>query len=339
MTLAVDTAASAGPPAPPPPITLAGPTVSFGPDDGALSDAVWQFEPETRVELAPGTYTGPIALPRSVSLVAAKGMGSVTLAGSHGATLSIEGGDEDAPRVQLRDLVVRGPTRGFGAAVQQYSAAQLELDGCLLTGGRGRGEGGGGVDVQAGYVALRRCRLTRNAALQGGGVRASGPVWVELESCVLAGNRAAGKGGGAVFAADGARVDLRGCTVSSAGAATVRVAAGVASVVLSAGRTGALVHLVNCLVADDVPDLPFACLDQGRVVVRHSCVPRAPARSGVDSDDTVLVRAVGVEPTGTPAWRAPFAVVLRGVGQPDALRDPRDLYGTPRGDVWVGAVG
>ena len=308
-----------------------GPPIDFGPADGALGDAVWRMPAGAHVRLAPGVYRGPIVFPEDLCLEAVRGLGSVTITGSQGATLSVEG----AANVQLINLMLKGPTRGFGAVLQVYQQADVRVDGCVLTGGRGRGEGGGAVDLQAGRVRLRRCRITHNVALQGGGVRASGTVRVEASNCVFADNRVEGAGGGAVFAAFGAHVSLLGCTFTGNRGS-------VGSAVLSAGKVGATVELDCCLIAQDERGLCIASQDGGVVSIRRSLLPALADRvsAGIEVDASVRLRGVGVQRAVDPPYSASFPVVLRGIGAPEQFDDDTraDLYGRSRRDVWVGAV-
>lgn len=308
-----------------------GPVIHFGPDDGSLADALWRFPAGADVRLAAGVYRGPLAFPERVRLQAAGGLGSVTVLGSHGATCSAEG----AERVHLVNLILKGPSAGFGAVFQAYQQTDALLEGCMLTGGRGRGEGGGGVDLQAGRVRLLRCRLTQHAALQGGAARASGGVLLTARHCVFADNRAEGAGGGAVFASDGARVELFACTFSNN-----RGKRG--SAVLATGRFGAEVAIDSCLFGQDEPGLIVAAEAGGRVALRYSVLPSVAAETsaGISVDDTVALRGVGIERAGAAPYRPSFPVILRAFGDRErfAPADQADLYGRPRDEVWVGAV-
>ena len=170
------------------------------PTDPPLAKRLWDFEPGSRVVIEPGTYVGGMVLPHDVTLVAEKGLGTVTLESSRGPLLSVEG----AGRVHLEGLILRGSAIGLGAVLVIDSEAEVEVRGCLLSGGRGEGVGGGGVAIRVGKLVMARCRLVDNTALQGGALSACGPALVEVSNSVFARNSAEGLGGGAVFANEGA---------------------------------------------------------------------------------------------------------------------------------------
>lgn len=299
-----------------------------GPGDGSLVERLHALPEGATLLLAPGTYPGPIALPNSIILRAADGLGSVTIQGGRGPAVSIEGAD----RVQLEQLVLRGPESGAGACLQVYMAADVEVTGCLLNGGRGRGEGGGAVDVQQGRVRLRRCRLTRNRAPQGGAIRAAGACAVELDDCLLVDNHGEAAGGGALFAS-------RNATIRAIGCSFVRSRGALGSAVLAGGGVGGAgsIELVNCLWSADSEGDLVAAHQGGEVRLRHCLLPRAPQGPGVTLGEGVDARGVELDPSGD----APFAARFRGLllGKGDAsLSEGQDVYGRSRGSVWLGAV-
>lgn len=308
-----------------------GPVVSFGPQDGSLAEALWRLPEGAHVQLAPGQYRGPLVFPEDVCLEAVGGLGSVTIAGTQGATISTEG----AARVHLINLMLKGPARGFGAVVQVYQQADVLLDGCVITGGRGRGEGGGGVDLQAGRVRLRRCRLTQNVALQGGAIRASGTVRLEASNCVFADSRVEGAGGGAVFATFGASINLLGCTFTGNRGR-------IGSSILAVGTLGAEVELACCLLAQDEGGLCLATQGDGRLSIRHSVVPALAdnVSAGINVDESVRLRGVGLNRSGDVPYSPMFPVILREIGDEDRFAEDEraDVYGRSRRAVWVGAV-
>lgn len=300
-----------------------------GPGDGPLAERLYALPDGATLLLAAGTYPGPIALPHSVTLRALDGLGSVTIVGQRGPAVSVEGG----ARVCLEQLVLRGPESGAGACVQVYMAAEVEITSCLLSGGRGRGEGGGALDVQQGRVRLRRVRLTRNRAPQGGAIRAAGACAVELDDCLLVDNQAEGVGGGALFASRNATIRAYGCSF-------VRNRGGLGSAVLAGGGFGGAgaIELANCLWSADSDGDLVAAHQGGTVAMRHCLLPRAVAGDGLALGEEVAARSVDLDPAGD----APFAPRFRGVlvGKGDAsLGDGLDVYGRSRGSVWLGAVG
>ena len=133
------------------------------PTDPPLAKRLWEFEPGSRVAIEPGTYVGGMVLPHDVTLVAAKGLGTVTLESSRGPLLSVEG----AGRVHLEGLILRGAAIGLGAVlVHGFLASPAELKGLgeklaefgvglctqLHSDGLGLGERGGGSGRIAGEV-------------------------------------------------------------------------------------------------------------------------------------------------------------------------------------------
>lgn len=307
--------------------------VQHGPDDPPLSERVWLLEPGTRVVLAPGTYRGPIGLPSDIALVAAGAFGSTTIEGTRGGTLSVEG----AQRVWIQGLILKGPAQGMGAVLRVYNHAEVQLHGCLITGGRGQGEGGGGVDIQQGRLLVQRCRLTRNMAMQGGALRAGGAVLVQVRNSVFADNSAMGVGGGAVFGNGPCEVELTGCTFhgNQGDIGRALLAGGDA---LGAAKMTA----TNCLFGATGAELSATALLPGRLLLQHSVLPAKPAslHEGVEFGEGVLERRVDVAPEGARPWAATFTGLLHGVGDPAAFEPAEaDLYGRPRSTILVGAVG
>ena len=309
------------------------PVLPHGPADAPLSERVWQLPPDTTLLVAPGTYRGPISLPHTIELRAAAGLGSVTLETAEGGTLSVEG----AERVRLVDLVLHGPKRGMGAILRIYNPADVELERCLLTGGRGQGEGGGAVDIQQGRLRMNRCRLTRNVAMQGGGVRAGGAVLVEIRNSIFADNTATGVGGGGLFCTVGGEVHLVGCTF-------VGNEARVGRAILAGGD--ALGHGVvkadNCLFAAGGAELSATAITPGRLHLTHCVLPALPdsVHQGVSVGASVIERRLEVQASGEDAWAATFPAALLDLGDVSLYADGEaDLRGKPRERIWIGAVG
>lgn len=179
--------------------------------DGPLADRVWNAPGGTTIVVASGTYRGPLVARSDVAIRSEKGVGSVTIQAAQGAAVAIEG----AQSVALSGLVLRGPKHGFGSVIQSYGPTELTVEDCVVTGGRGEGQGGGGIDIQSGLLILKRCRVTHNIALQGGGVRVAGAALAQIHACVFAENRAEGIGGGALFATQSGRVELLNVTFTA----------------------------------------------------------------------------------------------------------------------------
>ncbi|MEY3015265.1 MAG: hypothetical protein RIT45_4000 [Pseudomonadota bacterium] len=298
--------------------------------DGPLGPRLFGLPPGSIVALGPGAHRGPVALPHAITLVAAGGLGSASIVGHRGPAVSVEG----AGSVRIEGLVLRGPEAGAGAALQVYMAAEVHVVACLLSSGRGRGEGGGAVDVQQGRVRLERCRLTRNRAPQGGAVRCAGAARVELESCVLHANVADGAGGGALFASRGGSIEAVGCTfVGNEGAR--------GSVALAGGGAGGggTVELRSCLIAADAQGEALQAEQGGALSARRCVLPRAPgSAASVDTDASVEVRVLDVELQGQTPFAARFAPLLREKGDAGDFRDPVDVWNKSR-TIWLGAVG
>ena len=307
--------------------------VRHGPEDVPLAERVWQLDAGVRLEVLPGTYRGPIALPRDIEIQAAGGMGSVTIESTAGGTLSVEG----AEQVALNDLVLRGPDRSMGAVLRVYNEARIQARGCIFTGGRGQGEGGGAIDVQQGHIRLDGCRFTHNVAMQGGALRASGAVYVEVRNCVFADNGAAGVGGGAVFANQGAEIHLVGCTF-------VGNKAPIGRAVLAGGDAlgAATIEARNCLFAAGEPELRATASEPGHLALHHCVLPALPddLHAAITVGEGVLERRVDVASSGPGAWSATFDGLLVGLGDPTAFEaDEADLHGRVRSRILVGAVG
>lgn len=307
--------------------------VPHGPTDPPLRERVWQLTPGTCLLLAPGTYRGPIALPHDIELRAAGGLGSVTIESMQGGTLSVEG----AERVRLVDLLLRGPKHGMGAVLRIYNPADVTMEGCLLTGGHGLGQGGGAIDIQQGRLKLDRCRLTQNTAMQGGALRAAGPVLVEVRNSVFADNVAAGVGGGGVFASVAAEVKLVGCTFAGN-------AARIGSAVLAGGSPlgEGTVEVHNCLFSAGGAELSATAIEPGRLVLAHCVLPALPedVHQGVTIGDGVLARRLEVHAAGQSVWAAKFVSLLTGLGDPTCYEpDELDLRGKARDRIWIGAIG
>ena len=309
------------------------PVVPHGPADLPLSERVWRLSPGTCLMLAPGTYRGPIALPHDIELRAAGGLGSVTVDCHQGGTLSVEGAD----RVRLVDLVLRGPRHGMGAVLRIYNPADVTIEGCLLTGGRGLGQGGGAIDIQQGRLQLDRCRLTQNAAMQGGALRAAGAVLVTVRNSVFADNVAAGVGGGGVFASVAAEVKLVGCTF-------VANTAKLGSAILAGGDPlgHGQVEAHNCLFSASGAELSATAIAPGHLRLTHCVLPALPrdVHEGVEVGAGVLERRLEVFAAGDAAWTAKFATLLDGLGDPTLYDEGElDLRDKARGRIWIGAVG
>ncbi len=307
--------------------------VRYGPQDLPLSERIWQLPADTTLILEPGTYRGPISIPVNMEIRAAGGMGSVTIESHSSGTLSVEG----AQKVRLVDLILQGPSHSMGAVLRLYNFAEVDLQGCLLTGGRGQGEGGGAIDVQQGRLRLDGCRLTRNIAMQGGALRASGAVRVDVRNSVFADNGAAGVGGGAIFANAGADVRLMGCTFVANKAAIGRavLAGGDA---LGSGK----VEAVNCLFAAGEPELSATAIAPGQLTLKHCLLPALPTNvhEAITVGEGVVQRRLDVAASGPGAFAAPFAGVLIGLGDPSAYGPEEcDLHGERRTRIFVGAVG
>ncbi|GEM_PF-3156702 len=302
-----------------------------GPDDGPLHERISTLPEGSVLKLDAGQYRGPIALINDITIEAAGDVGSVVITSTGGPTVRMEG----ASNVILRRLVLKGPTRGFGAVIAAWNPAQTRIEDCLLNAGRGEGEGGGAIDIQAGRIAIVRCRVTESAALQGGAVRVAGPALVEASSSVFSENVAEGQGGGAIFANRGGTALLEGCTFDGN-----RGDHG-SALLAARGGTGGTIRAKNCLFGSRQEGLAVAVHEGGTLSLRH-CAIAAMAESvseGVQVDATVVEKSVPLrrEP---PRYRPEFPTQLRDLGCPSDNEDAAlDVYGQPRGSLAVGAVG
>lgn len=305
-------------------------TVLVTPAARALADVLWNAADGTHVVLGPGLYRGPLAIRNTVTMSARDGVGTVTIAGGRGATLSIEG----SGKIMLRSLIIKGPTSGLGAIIRAYDATHLHAEDCVLTEGRGVGEGGGALDLQQGFASLHRCRLTNNTALQGGAIRAAAASALELINCVFADNRAEGLGGGAIFTNTSGRAQLRNCTFTgNRGEHGSAILAG-------RGGLGGSMDVRNCLFAKHQVGLSIAAHGAGRLHLAHSVLAKVAdmVSESVDLGEAVIERSVPLR-QDAPRYAAMFPTQLRGVGQAQLLQQNEvDVYGRPRSTTFVGAV-
>ena len=305
-------------------------TTLHSPTDGPLSARIAGLSAGSTLRLAPGAYRGPLVLERDVT-IEAQALGTVTIEPPRGCAVLWQ----EAPSITLRKLVLKGPALGLGAVIRGYDAAEVVLEECVIIGGRGEGEGGGGLDLQAGRVVLKRCRLLDNMALQGGAVRVAGPALVEASACVFAGNRAEGQGGGAVFTNRGGVAQLSNCTFER------NVGDHGSALLAGRGAGGGRIEAVHCLFAQGQEGLAVAVHAPGTVSLQHSAIGKLAAQvsDGVAIGAGVVEKSVplALEP---PPYRPMFATQLDGVGARERLLEGSvDLYGRPWGSTLVGAVG
>ncbi|GGM21411.1 sporulation protein [Streptomyces fumigatiscleroticus] len=145
------------------------------------------------VSLQPGVYRESLVLDRDVTVVAAKGPGTVRVVAAHGPAVSVSGG---AP--VLRAIDIEGDGKAPALLVR---AGGAELDTCTVSTG----------SVEVGYearVTMRQC-VVRDAPADG--VRAGATATAVLEECTVV---SAGRHG--VAADDDARVELRGTRIAQA---------------------------------------------------------------------------------------------------------------------------
>ncbi|MFI2611719.1 right-handed parallel beta-helix repeat-containing protein [Kitasatospora sp. NPDC018619] len=252
------------------------------------------------VSVMPGEYAESVLLERGVSLEAAEGPGTVTIAPARGPALTVVGG---SPTV--RGLLLRGVDPAQPAVLLSGGAPVLE--GCEVV---------GRVEV-AGQAApvLRDCAV-RGAV--GVGVRLGGDSRAVVEGCAVVGTEGIGLlvTEGAVpevrttrigpSSAQGLYVDGTGggsfehCEVTGSGGAAVRVA-GAAAPVLRACRLHGN-HAAGLHASADTPGLPVAGAADSdrRGTVLTDCEITAAATVGVlaDQDARVLLRDCRISHTG-----------------------------------------
>lgn len=281
--------------------------------------------------LAPGRYRGPLILDRDLRVSADGPTGSVTIEALRGPVVSVEG----AGQATLAGLVLQGPRVRMGAVVRLYEPMRLTLLDCVVTDGRGEGEGGGGLDVQLGHVRVDRCRFTNNVALQGGAIRVGSTALVQARNTVFAGNRAEGIGGGAVFANRGGIAELCGCTFAA------NVGDHGSALLAGRGTSGGRIVARSCLFSATQEGLAVAVHGDGKLELHNSLVPTLAdsVSAGVHIGDGVVQKRLQLATQGA-AFAPMFAIQVQGIGlladfEPGEL----DVYGKARASVAVGAVG
>lgn len=312
-------------------------TLRHGPDDGPLSEVVYNAPAGTTIALEAGNYRGPLIARNDVTIEALAGLGTATVRAARGSVVSAEG----ANRLVLRRLVLRGPAHGLGALVKVYNPTRVTIEDCLLTGGRGEGEGGGAVDVQAGEVDVVRCRFTRNVALQGGAVRVGGMAIVRLTNCVFDDNTAEGEtsGGGAVFTNMRGTAVIRNCTF------TRNIGEHGSALLAGRGGGGGVIDVDHTLFSKAQQGLVVAVHAPGVLKLRHSVVAKIATMlsDGVEVGDGVIERGVPLRDDNlreeNPRYQALFDAQLAGVGITTLNAEVQtDVYGRRRRSVLVGAV-
>jgi len=157
-----------------------------------------------RVQIAPGTYSGPLSIDKSLTLRGAGadqtsvsgGSPVVTIAAVSAVKVTIEGititgGDSGIETtggtVKLRNSLItqNGPYGGIyvgGGTVTLHNSPVTDNS----------GSEGGGIDQSAGSVTLYDSPVTANEATDGGGIEVSGGGLFSIHKSAISGNTASG---------------------------------------------------------------------------------------------------------------------------------------------------
>ncbi|MFE7590560.1 right-handed parallel beta-helix repeat-containing protein [Kitasatospora sp. NPDC057512] len=253
------------------------------------------------VSVMPGEYAESVLLERGVSLEAAEGPGTVTIAPARGPALTVAGGSPTVRGLLLRGADPREPAVliGGGAPVLEH---------CEVVGGR--------VEV-----AGRAAPVLRDCAVRGAvgvGLRLGGDSRAVVEGCAVADTEGVG-----LLVAEGAVPEVRstrigpssaqglyvggtgggsfeGCEVTGSGGAAVRVADAAAPVLRACRLHGN--HAAGLHVSADTPE-PLAAGSAGPAeggTVLTDCEITGAATVGVlaDEDARVLLRDCRISRTG-----------------------------------------
>ena len=179
----------AAPPAPPTAYPICGQTVEGVPGDySTIQSAIGAASVGDTIQIAAGTYDENVNLKSGICLEGA-GIDQVVISKSGAPGIT---GDN------VSYVIIEGLT--------------VKNSGCEA-GSCGGGEDGGGIQLLGSSdITLRSCRLTGNAAANGGGVFASDSS-VIVDHCLIDGNSADNVGGG-IVAEDNSTVALTNVTVA-----------------------------------------------------------------------------------------------------------------------------
>ena len=167
-----------------------------------------------------GRWTGALRLGRSVTLLGLAGAAEVVLDGDRaGPVITVEEDDLDVRLVGLS--LVNGFAQS-GGAVSVTGFSRVALESCVLRDNRAGQGPGGALHVEAGQLALVRCRVHDNEGRGGTAALADGVGVLTLQDCLVV--AAAPAGGAALRIRDSAEVTMAGSTVDGGAGAAVSVA-------------------------------------------------------------------------------------------------------------------
>ncbi|MGP4045983.1 right-handed parallel beta-helix repeat-containing protein [Streptomyces sp. 2A115] len=231
------------------------------------------------VSLQPGTYHESLVIDRDVTIVAAKGPGTVRIAPGRGAAVSVSGG---AP--VLRHLDLAG---GGGGPALLIRGGSAEVEACTVTAG----------SVEVGHdarAALRDCTVRD---VPGDGVRVTGTAVAALTGCTLG---PVGRHG--VHVDDGARVELRGTRVAQSAACALAL-------------TGTSTVTADDCFFGECSDAAVRVAGPARLLL-HNCRLHGAGTHGLQGENAVLdARTQPTEPpsaegAGSAAGRADSSIRL-----------------------------
>ena len=173
--------------------------------------------------------------------------------------------------VEATDCLFTGNAVQYqGGAIYGYQTQHV-LTGCTFV-GNAAGEGGGGLYNLHGTTSISGCTFTANSGFQGGGIYNDAAAPVAVTASLLAGNVAAGSGGGMYNCCD-SNPKLTNCTFADNRAPE------------GAGLAAGLPVLHNCIVWNADPDAAaFLALGDGPTV-SYSCIRGGwPGAGNIDTD-------------------------------------------------------
>lgn len=175
-------------------------------DAQELAQRLRTAEEGARIELPAGRIEGTFVLPRAVTLVGQGASETVIDGKGRGAVFSV---DAVGTPVRLEGMTITGGRSRAGGGLSIDNGAQVSLRRVRLEDNRAASGRGGAINLDRGRIALERCELVMNRAIEGGAIFVGGDAEGALHECWLAQNSA--ERGGALGITGGARVRLEAC--------------------------------------------------------------------------------------------------------------------------------
>ncbi len=193
---------------------------------GAIERAESDAMPGDTINIAPGTYGGPIDVTQDLTFAGAGA--SVTTISDGGSVFSIAssvettisgltvtggtaasgGGIDNAGMLTLSaDTISGNMATGSGGGIENEATGTLIISDSTISGNTAGGNGGG-ID-NAGMLTLTNTTIARNSAASGGGISDEGTLTAAVNVTIADGNNSVGSGSGG------------GLDVTGAGAATL----------------------------------------------------------------------------------------------------------------------